>query len=58
MRLPSYRKDNMPWERDYVFSYSVKTELQSIIQVSQVTKKIKNRRVKKAKKKKKKLRLH
>ena len=43
-------KDNMLWEQGCVFSCSMKIELRSLTQVSDVTKKFKNRWAKKAKK--------
>ena len=52
---PFILKSNMSWERGSVFSYSVKTELQSPTQVSHVTKK---KDSKKRKKTRKKLGLH
>ena len=60
-RLPSNNTANMSWEPGCIFSYSAQTELRSLMQVSHVRKKIKNRWVKKAtttKKNQKKLRLH
>ena len=47
-RLPSNNTANMPWEPGCIFSYSAQTELRSLMQVSHVRKKIKNRWVKKA----------
>ena len=55
-RLPSNNTANMPWEPGCIFSYSAQTELRSLMQVSHVRKKIKNRWVKKATTTKKKIR--